>query len=210
MPAPPAEHTDYQPAPAGSHIAYCTRLIDLGTQATTYNGKPRQQHKLYVEFQLTNALTTDGEPFAVGNRYTLSSSEKSTLRKHLESWRGKRFGDDEIAGFDLKRILGKPAIITTVHSTRTDKTYADLTAIAAIPKGTQLPPFESPTVFLSLDPEEFEPAVYESLSDALKAVIAKSPEFQSLEYSNGRTTALAATDRANTTEQAAGTDDAPF
>ena len=181
MPAP-TETSDYAPAPAGNHLAVSCRLIDLGTQQTSYQGKPKRQRKIYLEWQLPGERTADGLAVTVGNRYTLSSSEKATLRKHLESWRGRRFENDELAGFDLRNILGKPCLLSIVQSTRDGKTYADVANVAALPKGTTPAATEGSTVYLSLEPDDFEPAIYESLSDKLKETIAASPEFQALSY----------------------------
>lgn len=80
MKMPKPEGGDYEPCPAGNQLAVCSRLIDLGTQETTFNGQAKRQHKLYIEFQVPGERNSEGEPFVVGNRYTFSSSEKATLR----------------------------------------------------------------------------------------------------------------------------------
>ena len=183
MPTVPAADSDYRLAPAGNHLAVSCRLIDLGTQETKYQGQPKRQRKIYLEWQLPGEKQDDGQPITVGNRYTLSSSEKATLRKHLESWRGQRFDDDEIASFDLRKILGKCCLLSIVQTQRDGKTYADVTHVAALPKGTQPAAVAGETVYLSLEPDDFEPAVYESLSERLRETIAASPEFKALEYS---------------------------
>jgi hypothetical protein len=38
----------------------------------------------------------------------------------------------------------------------------------------------NPTLFFSLEPEEFDQATYNSLSDGLKGLIEKSPEYRSV------------------------------
>ena len=192
MPAP-NETSDYAPAPAGNHLAVSCRLIALGTQQTSYQGKPKRQRKIYLEWQLPGERNADGLAVTVGNRYTLSSSEKATLRKHLESWRGRRFENDELEGFDLRNVLGKPCLLSIVHSTRDSKTYADVANVAALPKGTTPAAVEGSTVYLSLEPDDFEPAVFESLSEKLKQTIETSPEFQALDYKpNGQSANVAA------------------
>lgn len=72
------------------------------------------------------------KPRIISKEYTLSLSDKATLRRDLESWRGQRFSDDDIyvVGFDLQNILGKPCQITVGHNTsKTGKTYADIAGI---------------------------------------------------------------------------------
>ena len=114
MPAP-EQHVDYEPCPAGTHAAVCSRLIDLGTQKTSFQGQTKYQRKIYLEWELPAERMSDGRPFAVGQRYTFSSSPKATLRQHLEAWRGRRFEDEEIEGFELRDVLRKPCLINVVH-----------------------------------------------------------------------------------------------
>lgn len=178
MPAP-EQNVDFEPCPAGTHIGLCCRVIDLGTQETTYQGQVKHQRKVYIEWQLPDEQTEGGRPFAVGQRYTLSSSPKATLRQHLEAWRGKRFEDHEIAGFDLRTLLGKPCLINVVHQTRDGRTYADVASLSPLPKGTQAPALADAPVYLSLEgPNEYEPAVFAELSERLRETIARSPEHQ--------------------------------
>lgn len=180
MKMPKPEGGDFEPCPAGNQFAVCNRLIDLGTQETSFNGKPKRQHKLYIEFQVPSERTSEGEPFAVGNRYTFSSSDRATLRKHLESWRGKKFADEEIEGFDLQNILGKPCCLNIVHTERNGSVYADIASVGGIPKGSTPPALEGDVTYLSLDPEDFDPQAFAALSDKLKETITKSPEYAAL------------------------------
>ncbi len=146
-------------------------------------GQPKRQRKVYVEWQTPHERTPDDEPHIVGKRYTLSSSERSNLRQDLESWRGKRFTDADFEGdqaFDLASILGVHCLVTVITSERDGKRYADVGTVAAIPKGTEKPPLEGPTTYLTLEPDGFEPDVFARLSDRLKQTIAQSPEYQAL------------------------------
>lgn len=188
MRMPKPDHHDFDPCPAGNQFAVCCRLIDLGTQETSYQGKPRRQRKVYIEFQVPGERTADGEPHTVGNRYTFSSSEKATLRKHLESWRGRKFTDEEIAGFDLRNILGTPACLSIVHTDRNGSTYADIASVGGLPKGATPPTLEGETAYLSLEPDAFDSQTFESLSGKLRETIASSPEYQALQR-RGVTTA---------------------
>jgi hypothetical protein len=207
MPAPPTDG-HFEPCPAGNHFAVCSRLIDLGTQETHFQGQPKRQRKIYVEFQIPTERTSEGDPVTVGIRYTFSSSEKATLRKHLESWRGRKFTDDEIAGFDLRAILSKPACLNVVHSERSGNTYSDIASIGSLPKGTTPPTLEGDPVYLSLDPEDFEPATFESLSEKLRETIASSPEYKALREGEPSTDARAGDGR--TAAHAYGDEEIPF
>src|SRR6185295_11438565 len=107
MQIPRPNETEFELAPAGTHMAVCYRVIDLGTQSGTYMGKPKSQHKILVSWELPDEKMKDGRPFTIGQRYTWSMSEKATLRKHLEAWRGVPFTDADfgVDGFDVKNII---------------------------------------------------------------------------------------------------------
>ena len=167
-------------APEGMHVARCYRVIDCGTHTDPTWGKA--QPKVLVMFELPNKRREeDDKPYVVGNRYTLSHHEKARLRKDLESWYGKRFDDrhlDKAGGFDLEKLLGRPAMLNIVHSE--DGRYANIRAVNPLPDGTVCPDPINPPVSLSLDPEDFDAEVFESLSEGLQEWIAESPEYKQL------------------------------
>lgn len=133
--------TDFAPVPAGSHIAVCDIVADIGLQpGSGLYPKPKQQ--VYIRFQLPNErveFERDGKkqsgPAVIGRTYTASMNEKANLRHHLESWRGKQFTDEEAEKFDVGAILGKPCMLTIMHTQKGDKVYANIAGIGAIPKG---------------------------------------------------------------------------
>lgn len=185
LPKPTIER---EACPAGNHLGICWRLIDLGTQETSYQGTVRHQHKIYIEWLLPNERNADDEPHVVGKRYTLSSSEKSNLRQDLESWRGRRFTDADFEGadaFDLRRVLGAACLVSVIHNERDGKRYADVQSIAAVPKGTPTPSLHCHPVYLSLDPDDFDQTVFDGLGERLRQAIAESPEYQQLAANAG-------------------------
>lgn len=176
---PPKTGSDFTPPPAGTHLAICYRVVDLGTQQTTYKGTPKIQHKIMLSWELPNETMEDGKPYVISQRYTWSSSEKARLRQDLESWRGVPFKDSDFGegGFDIRNILGKPCLLNIVHRVDGDKTYADIKTVSKIMKGMEVPALANPTVYLSLDRKEFNAEVFGNLSDTLKETIRKSPEY---------------------------------
>lgn len=124
----------YTPAPEGTHQAVCVDVIDKGILEVTYAGKTKKQHKVSLAWQLAE-LRDDAKRFLVYKRYTLSLNEKATLRKDLESWRGKKFTRDEEMGFDVESVIGANCLVNVQHNTVQDKTYANVTAVMALPKG---------------------------------------------------------------------------
>lgn len=125
--------------PAGSYSAVCVDVVDLGNVQTTYKGQIKQQHKCRVVFEV-GELRQDGTPFYVGERFTASLGEKATLRKFLEGWRGQPFTADELKGFDLEQLIGKPAILSIVHNQNGDKTYDNIASASRLMKG--MPPLK--------------------------------------------------------------------
>jgi hypothetical protein len=164
---------DFAPAPVGNHPARCIGIIDLGTQTGEWQGKPLVRRQCVLQWELPNEPMDDGRPFIVSKFYTASLSEKANLRHDLESWRGREFTGDELAGFDSKNVLGKPCMVQVIHN---DKGKAKVSNVSAVPKGFKVPDAQNDLTFFSLD--EFDPAAYDGLSDWFKETIAKSPEYR--------------------------------
>lgn len=168
---------NFKPVPEGPHPAILYSLIDLGTQQGTYQGKPANpKRKIAMRFELHGEDTKleDGRPMSIGKTFTLSSSAKGNLRPFMEGWRGKAFTDDEFEAFDLQNMLSKPAIITVVE----DGEYRVINGISRLIAGMQPPVMANKPVYLSLEPGEFDAAVFESLSDKVKDTIRQSPEYR--------------------------------
>lgn len=169
----------YTPAPVGNHLAICIRVIDIGTQVTPFKdeetGEQKSAHQVIVTWELCNEMMPDGRPFTVNKYYTCSLHEKATLRQHLDAWRGREFTDEELKGFHLKNILGKPCMVQVAHKSRTDgKVSANVAAVASVPKGMTIPAQVNPSVLFDLD--EWNDALFASLGDHLKQTILKSNE----------------------------------
>lgn len=166
---------EFAQAPAGTHEAICIGVIDLGTQTGSYQGQPTVKRQVLIQWELPNELMEDGKPFIVSKFYTASLNEKATLRHDLESWRGRAFTEQELAGFESKNILQKPCLLSIIHN---DAGKARVASVMAIPKGMKLPGQVNPTTHFSLD--SFDGAVFDKIGKGLQEMIRKSPEFQSL------------------------------
>lgn len=163
-------------SPSGTHLAVCVKLVDLGTQTTEFKGEKKRQRKIMIGWELPYELTGD-KPMLHYQRYTLSSNEKSTLRKHLESWRNKPFNDKDFgsSGFELKKLLGAPCSIIIKHDERDGRTYSNTAGIGPVPKGTKMPPTVNTPLYFSL--EEYDQAQFDTLPDGFKKIIMASPEY---------------------------------
>ncbi len=122
--------TIFELPPPDQYPARCYRVVDLGTQESSYKGKPKLQHKVLVSFELLgDKCMTDGRPFSIHQRYTMSTSEKSMLRHDLEAWRGQPFTEEEVRTFQVAKVLGKYAYVNIVHNKVGEKTYANIASI---------------------------------------------------------------------------------
>jgi hypothetical protein len=174
-------NSTFEQPPVGAHVARCIKLIDLGTQENDYQGKVTHPRQVMITWELPNSVMEEGDakgkPFIVSKFYTQSLSEKANLRKDLMNWRGRDFTEEELAGFDAKNILGKPCMVSI---TLTEKGKARVSSVMAIPKGMSCPEQVNPSVILSLEYDEFNQDIFDSLGKGLKNIIEQSPEFKKL------------------------------
>ena len=177
---------DFEQPPAGTHVARCIKIIDIGTQKGEYQGKATSKRQCIIGFELPTELMAEGDyagkPFTVSKLYTASLGEKANLRKDLANWRGRDFTEQELGGFESKNILDKGCLLSL---TPNDKGKVRITGIMALPKGTVVPERVNPLVYFSLD--EFDPTVFESISDGIKKLIKVSPEYAAMSNPNRQT-----------------------
>jgi hypothetical protein len=163
----------FENPPAGAHPAVCTKMIDLGTQETTWQGTTKFAHKVKIVFELAEKMK-DGRPFLTMRDFTVSLHENASLRAFLASWRGRDFTDEELAGFDPKVLIGKGCLLSLIEKGE----YINIDSCMRLPKGMEAPAPVGDTVFFSLS--EFDQAEFDKLSDKIREKIMKSPEYQSL------------------------------
>jgi hypothetical protein len=115
----------YPLAPDGLHLGVLVDAVDIGEVETAFGIK----HKLSLIFEL-EATDENGKHFIVGKRYNWSLNEKSTLRKDLERWLGRKYTSQELkSGIDLEELLGRNANIFISHKEVEDKTFANIETI---------------------------------------------------------------------------------
>lgn len=140
---------NFEPIPEGVHIARCTGLIDLGMQFEEKFNK--NVHKAMITWELVDEKFKgeDGEEKCrtMSKEFSLSLNAKSNLTKVLEAWRGAKFTEEELQGFDLNKVLGKPCQIQVIHTVKGDNTYSNIAAIMALPKGMKVEPPASTLVY---------------------------------------------------------------
>jgi len=176
-------NTPKKVCPSGSHVARCYGMIELGTVKSEYLGETKHLHKVIIDFELPleTSVFREGEeekPFVISKEYTLSFHEKSTLRAHLSSWRGKPFTDAEAANFDITKLVGVPAMVNVIHKASADgtKVYANIASISPMPKGLECPKQVNPSRILSYS--NWNQEVFMGLPEWLADKISLTPEYQ--------------------------------
>ena len=115
---------DFEPAPEGLCKAVCVDVVDLGRQETPWG----MREKLRIVWELEPQLE-DGRRYTVYKLYTATLHEKGNLHKDLRSWRGKPFTAEELAGFDLEKIVGACCQVMVQHNEREGVIYANVIAV---------------------------------------------------------------------------------
>src|SRR6185295_3532385 len=135
-----SEGGQFENPPAGSHIARCIQLIDMGTQEHSWNNETWTSRDVRIVFELPNELMEGlydakikGKPFAIGMTLKQSLHQASRMRQMLEGWRGKAFDVESIKAFSPKSLLGKPCRLALVEKGN----FVNIDGISALGKGEQ-------------------------------------------------------------------------
>ena len=182
--------SSFTPVPPGMHLARCYRVVDLGTQKSEYLGTVKHLPKVMLQFEVHGEdeagkpiVTAKNEPMTISKNFTLSLAEKATLRKDLQTWRGREFSPDELRGFELKNVLGAWAMISVIKTTGNNgKEYTNIAAIMQVPpqvKKAGLPEGHNKLGIFSIEEPDME--IFETFTDGLKQKIQGSPEWQARE-----------------------------
>lgn len=132
------------PIEPGTYQAVCYGLYDIGKQYSKKYEKFNRQvviiweiPELLIEFEKDGVKKT--APRAISMTYNNVLGDKATLRKHLESWRGRPFTDEELDGFDLVNILGKNCLLQIMNkkSEVDGNIYSNIANILPLMKGMQ-------------------------------------------------------------------------
>tara|TARA_R100001079_G_scaffold106341_1_gene74393 strand:+ start:7265 stop:7987 length:723 start_codon:yes stop_codon:yes gene_type:complete len=204
---------DYESLDAGRYKAICYKIVDAGTRAESYKGgKPKPRTLVYLYWEVTHVQIgddgdefwdeirmEDGRRFSMSKKYTASMNEGATLFQELKSWRGRKFTDEEIAGFDITKLLGKTCEFDVVTYQKTDGSSG--TAVEGIYKpegGVKAEETENEQTVFDLDvyAKEFTGEsdeeskrmcdVWDDLPDWLKEMIEESFEIKAAREKGGK------------------------
>jgi len=172
----------FQPVPAGMYVARCYSLVDLGThKKKAYKGVEKGMgRKIQCTFELLSGETMpDGRPFSISTYWWLSMHEMSPMRINLESWRGKKFTEEEEQGFDVKNILGKYCLLNAVTTvSQNGGEFTNIGSLAPLLKEMTPPAGVNQIVIFDLDAPDID--VFHKLSEKTRETIIESQEWHSV------------------------------
>jgi hypothetical protein len=178
--------SSYEPIPAGTYLARCYSMVQIGTVEEEFQGLKKQVNKVRITWELPTELKVfnpeKGEqPQAISKEFTLSMHEKSSLRAFLTSWRGKGFTEDEAKAFDVTKLLGVPCMLSIVHEPGKkdpSKIYDKIASVSTVMKGVVMPAQINKSFEFTL--EKFELEKFDLLPDFLKDKIRQSREYKNM------------------------------
>ena len=176
----------FKPVPSGMHLARCYRIVDMGTQITTWKGVSKEQPKVMLQFEVHSEdadgkpiVTDKGEPMSISKNFTASLEEKAILRQELENWRSRAFTREELKGFHLKNVLGAWAMLSVVKEQGNDgNEYTNISSINPVSsqiKKAGLPDGHNELKIFDL--KEPDMALFETFGNKIKEKIQSTPEW---------------------------------
>ncbi len=178
------ETGQFENPPVGSHVARCVQVIDLGTQAKEYKGEIKHERQVRIAYELLGTKMeglfkpeVKGKPFMVGITKKQSLHQASGLRSWLQSWRGKKFTDEEVENYDPRKLVGAACRITLIE-TDSGGVYPD--SICRLSPGEEAPKAVNPLIYFSLERDEFNMEVLKGLPEKMRDKITGSPEYAKL------------------------------
>lgn len=181
----PKQEKNFVLQPAGTHIARCVGMIQLGTQEIEWLGVQKFLPKIRLTWELPEELHVfkegeDAKPFVISQEYTLSMADKSKLRPVVEGLMGK-LTEAETEKFDIETLLGKCCLLTIVHnSSKSDSTkiFANVSTTAPLMKGMTCKSAYNPIQLFTF--ENWDQKVFDSFPEFIKDKIRASVEYPKL------------------------------
>jgi len=158
------EGGSFEPIPVGIHNAMCIGVIGIGEQE--FMGKTKT--KVIVFWEMMDLKEEkDGEKVPRVHSEFLTASlgneeYPTALRKILQGWRGKPFTPEELAGFEMRNIVGVPCVL--MMKTK-DNGKGTQVAEAMRYSGDKYTP-HFPALFY--DPEEHDEAVFQKIPEWIR------------------------------------------
>ena len=176
---PTRQRTEYEVPQAGGTLARLYRIIDLGTQQTSYMGEVKMTPQVMLVFELPTELTKDGKPMTINGIYTRSLNEKAKLRGIVKALTGKTITDSNVREFNLGELVGKICTVDIINKDGKDGSRkAYIQNIISAPKGMPVPePFNENLIF---DLSNFSLDIFNKIPKYWQDRIALTREYASV------------------------------
>ena len=193
------------PIEAGTYPAVCYGLVDMGEQFS--EAYKKWSRKVLIMWELPGEVyesaSGDVGSRVISQKYTASLNDRSALRRDLIAWRGRDFTPEELAGFDLRTIVGKPCLLNIVHREYQGNAYANIGGVMKLPKGMAVDKPKMEHIVFDLDTDDLD--VIDELPEWIQNQIKESRQFKERTGS-----APAEADKMNDYGDEVDDDDVPF
>ena len=196
----------------GVYTAISSMMIDIGSQKSVLDNNIRRKF-IMVWNVVGEFIEVNKEklPRVMSKEYTLSLNEKSNLRKDLQAWRGQAFTEEELQGFDILNVMNKPCQLQIINGEKNGKTYNNISAIMAMPKGMTVSTLDEITIFITNNAETWQN--WEKIPKWIQDKIKKSKDYKNSNLKKYMNKKKKMTEKSNITETdevIAPDDDLPF
>lgn len=196
----------------GVYTAISSMMIDIGAQKSVLDNNIRRKF-IMVWNVVGEFIEVNKEklPRVMSKEYTLSLNEKSNLRKDLQAWRGQAFTEEELQGFDILNVMNKPCQLQIINEEKNGKTYNNISAIMAMPKGMTVSTLDEITIFITNNAETWQN--WEKIPKWIQDKIKKSEGYENSDLKKYVDDYEKMTEKSNITETdevIAPDDDLPF
>ena len=175
----PAVNKQYEPVPAGTHVARLYRIVEIGTVEGEWMGEVKKSKKVWLTFELPNETKVfkeeDGpKPLVISAEFSLTMGPKSKLRPIVEGMIGTTLKDEEAYNFDVLKLVGQPCLVNVTHTHKGDRVYANVASTSPLLKGMEAPAQVNPSKILTY--QKWDDEVYAGLPSFIKDKMATTPE----------------------------------
>lgn len=125
----------FELCPEGSFQASLIRVYYCGTHANKFNPDSYPQKKIAFVFELDEPRSDGSGNFILSTTVTFSLNEKSGLTKLLKPVMGSSYPDKPGQNLDITTLLDMRVMVTVGHTTRGEKTYANILSLSRVPRG---------------------------------------------------------------------------
>ena len=181
---------EVEPLTPGYYPAVCYGVVVTGTHYDAFSNSGRTECIILWELPTETFTNSDGEEVrkTLSERYTFSLTN-SNLQKMLESWRGKPFTEEELAGFSLNKIIGANCGLTVINKIgkTTGKPFNKIQGVTPLDKRlfTQQEMTHEPLWFNICD-NRFDLELIDELPNWIADAVKKSDEYNAKAYANGK------------------------